>query len=74
MLKLISKIKTLMSFITANYESDIVSMYLQLMMHASIFWIPPCIQVIIQKSVMLFCTAYIVADFHVAGEREAPIR
>lgn len=28
-------------------------LFLWLMMHASIFWIPPCIQVIIQKSVML---------------------
>lgn len=74
MLKLISKIKTLMSFITANYESGIVSVYLRLMMHTIIFWMPSCIQVIIQKSVMLFCTAYIVADFHNAGERARPIR
>lgn len=59
-----------MSIITANYESEIVSVYLQLTMRASIFWIPPCIQVIIQKSVMLFCIAYTVADFHNAGERE----
>lgn len=74
MFNLMNKIRTLMSFITANYESDVVSMYLQPMMHASIFWIPPCIQVIIQKSVMLFCTAHIVADFHVVGGREPPIR
>lgn len=74
MLNLMNKIRTLMSFITANYESDVVSMYLQLMMHDSIFWIPACIQVIIQKSVMLFCIAHIVDDFHVAGGREPPIR
>lgn len=63
-----------MSIITANYESEIVSVYLQLMMHASIPWIPPCIQVIIQKCVMLFFIAFAVADFHNAGERGTPIR
>lgn len=75
MLNLISKKKKqpLMIVITANYESEFVSVYLQLMMHASIFPSPPCKQVIIQKSVTLFCITYTVADFHNAGERGTPI-
>lgn len=63
-----------MIVITANYESETGSVYLQLMMHASIFWISPCRQVIIQKSVMLFCIAYEVADFHKAVQRGTPIK
>lgn len=63
-----------MSIIAANYESEIVSMYLRLMMHAGIFWIPPCTRVIIQKPVMPFCIANTAAAFHNAAERGTPIR
>ena len=45
-------------------------MYRQLMMHASIFRIPPCVQVIIQKSVMLHISADVLTDFHNVVEEE----
>lgn len=63
-----------MSIINAQCESEIISVYLLLMMHAHIFWIPTCIEVIIQICLMLLCIAYTVSDFHNAGEKEAPIR
>ena len=69
MLKLTSwKKKNLKGFIAANYESEIASMYLRLMVRAGIFWIPPWIQVIIEISVVLFRTAHIAADFHNADD------
>lgn len=49
-------------------------MYRQLMMHAGIFRIPPCVQVIIQKSVMLHFSADVLTDFHNVVARGTPIR
>lgn len=60
-----------MSIITANYESEIVSAandacqdFLDPSLYTSNY----------TKSVMLFCLAYILADFHKAGESGTPVR